>query len=187
MPAESAAASSSQAAAHQSRNCQQKKKFSCNSYVYPQFFCQRLLLFCHKFFLTHFWWWLWCVPSSKTRNYRYRRVATLKSHKIHARLYRLSSKLSELDRVRGLGAVLSAGVAQHAARRGSGGGGTVMGVVVVRRWAREDGVPVCGGAAELEPPQVLGVDGLVALQHFDGLLHSEPLPLTACRGRQSTT
>lgn len=51
-----------------------------------------------------------------------------------------------------LGAVLSAGGAQHAACRGSGGGGAVMGVVVVRRWAREDGVSVGRGAAELEPP-----------------------------------
>lgn len=59
-----------------------------------------------------------------------------------------------------------------------------MGVVVVGRRAREDGVPVGGGAAELEPPQVLGVDGFVALQHFDGLFHREPLPLSACRGRQ---
>lgn len=54
-----------------------------------------------------------------------------------------------------------------------------MGVVVVWRRAREDGVSVGGGAAELEPPQVLGVNGLVALQHFDGLLYGEPLPLTA--------
>lgn len=61
-----------------------------------------------------------------------------------------------------------------------------MGVVVVRRWAREDGVSVGWGAAELEPPQVLSVDGFVALQHFDGLIHGEPLPLAACRGRQST-
>ncbi len=61
-----------------------------------------------------------------------------------------------------------------------------MGVVVVRRWAREDGVSVGWGAAELEPPQVLCVDGFVALQHFDGLVHGEPLPLTACRGRQGT-
>lgn len=61
-----------------------------------------------------------------------------------------------------------------------------MGVVVVRRRAREDGVPVGGGAAELEPPQILGVDGFVALQNFDGFVHSEPLPLTACRGRQRT-
>lgn len=61
-----------------------------------------------------------------------------------------------------------------------------MRVDVVRWRGREDGVPVGGGAAELQPPEVLGVYGLVALQHFDGLLHGEPLPLTACRGRQST-
>lgn len=61
-----------------------------------------------------------------------------------------------------------------------------MWVVVVGRRAREDGVSVGWGAAELEPPQVLGVDGFVALKHFDGLVHGEPLPLTACRGRQST-
>lgn len=61
-----------------------------------------------------------------------------------------------------------------------------MGVVVVRGWAREDGVSVGGGAAELEPPQVLCVDGFVTLQHFDGFVHSEPLPLTTCRGRQRT-
>lgn len=60
-----------------------------------------------------------------------------------------------------------------------------MRVVVVWRRAREDGVPVGWGAAELEPPQVLGVDGFVALQHFDGLVHGEPLPLAAYRGRQS--
>lgn len=83
------------------------------------------------------------------------------------------------------GAVLSAGGAQHGPRRGRGGGcGAVVGVVVVGRRAREDGVPVGGGAAELEPPQVLRVDGFVALQHFDGLVHREPLPLAACRGRQ---
>lgn len=62
-----------------------------------------------------------------------------------------------------------------------------MGVVVVGRRARQDGVPVGRGAAELEPLQVLGVDGFVALQHPDGLVHGEPLPLTACRGRQSAT
>lgn len=62
-----------------------------------------------------------------------------------------------------------------------------MGVVVVWWWAREDGVSVGWGAAQLEPPQVLGVDGFVALQHFDGFVHGEPLPLTACRGRQSIT
>lgn len=96
-------------------------------------------------------------------------------------------KPSEPDRTRGFkGAVLSAGGAQHAARRRGGGGGAVMGVVVVWRRAREDGVAVGRGAAELEPPQVLGVDGFVALQHFNGLIHGEPLPLTACRGRQST-
>ncbi len=61
-----------------------------------------------------------------------------------------------------------------------------MGVVVVRRRAREDGVSVGWGAAELELPQVLGMDGFVALQHFDRLVHGEPLPLTACRGRQNT-
>lgn len=54
-----------------------------------------------------------------------------------------------------------------------------MGVVVVGRRARQDGVPVGRGAAELEPLQVLGVDGFVALQHPDGLVHGEPLPLTA--------
>lgn len=61
-----------------------------------------------------------------------------------------------------------------------------MWVVVVWRWAREDGVSVGWGAVELEPPQVLSVDRFVALQHFDGLVHGEPLPLTTCRGRQST-
>lgn len=61
-----------------------------------------------------------------------------------------------------------------------------MGVVVVRRRAREDGVAVGGRAAELEPPQILGVNGFVALQNFDGFVHREPLPLTACRGRQRT-
>lgn len=62
-----------------------------------------------------------------------------------------------------------------------------MGVVVIGWWAGQDGVTVGGGAAELEPPQVLGVDGFVALQHFDGLVHREPLPLPACRGRQTPT
>lgn len=57
-----------------------------------------------------------------------------------------------------------------------------MGVVVVRRRARQDGVSVGWGAAELKPPQVLGVHWLVALQHFDGLVHGEPLPLAACGG-----
>lgn len=85
-----------------------------------------------------------------------------------------------------LGVVLSAGGAQHAACRGGGGGGAVVGVVVVGRWARQDGVPIGRGAAELEPPQVFGVDRLVALQHFDGLVDGEPLPLTACRGSRRT-
>lgn len=49
-------------------------------------------------------------------------------------------------------AVLSAGGSQHAARRGAGGRGTVVGVVLVGRRAREDGVAVGRGAAELEPP-----------------------------------
>lgn len=49
-------------------------------------------------------------------------------------------------------AVLSTGGSQHAARRGGGGRGTVVGVVLVGRRAREDGVAVCRGAAELEPP-----------------------------------
>lgn len=50
------------------------------------------------------------------------------------------------------GAVLSTGGSQHAARRGGGGRGTIVGVVLVGRRAREDGVAVCRGAAELEPP-----------------------------------
>lgn len=82
----------------------------------------------------------------------------------------------------GSGAVLSAGGAQHAACGGRGGRGAVVGVVVVGRRARQDGVAVGGWAAELEPPQVLGVHRLVALQHFDGLVHREPLPLAACGG-----
>lgn len=49
-------------------------------------------------------------------------------------------------------AVLSTGGSQHAARRGGGGRGTVVGVVLVGRRAREDGVAVCRGAAELQPP-----------------------------------
>lgn len=61
-----------------------------------------------------------------------------------------------------------------------------MGVVVV--WWRDgnDRVSVGRGAAELKPPQVLGVDGFVALQHFDGLVYCEPFPLTACRGRHTS-
>lgn len=101
-------------------------------------------------------------------------------------------KPSRLDSPRGLKkkkkkkvAVLSAGGTQHVTRRGRGRGGAVMGVVVVGWRPREDGVSVGRGAAELEPPQVLGVDGFVTLQHFDGLVHGEPLPLTACRGKQS--
>lgn len=84
------------------------------------------------------------------------------------------------------GAVLSAGGAQHAACCGGSGGGAVVGVVVVGRRARQDGVPVGRGAAELEPPKVFGVHRLVALQHFDGLVDGEPLPLTACRGSRRT-
>lgn len=61
-----------------------------------------------------------------------------------------------------------------------------MGVVVVGWRARQDGVPVGRGAAELEPPQVFSMDRLVALQHFDGLVDGEPLPLTACRGSRRT-
>lgn len=49
-------------------------------------------------------------------------------------------------------AVLSTGGSQHATRRGGGGRGTVVGVVLVCRRAREDRVAVCRGAAELEPP-----------------------------------
>lgn len=75
--------------------------------------------------------------------------------------------------------VLSAGGAQHAARRGRGCRGAVMGVVVVWGGSREDGVPVGGGAAELEPAQVVCVHRFVALQHSDGLVHREPLPLPA--------
>lgn len=60
-----------------------------------------------------------------------------------------------------------------------------MGVVVICRRAREDRVSVGRGAAELESPQVLGVDRFVALQYFNGLVHGEPLPLSACRGRQN--
>lgn len=82
----------------------------------------------------------------------------------------------------GSGAVLSAGGAQHAACGGGGGRGAVVGVVVVGRRARQDGVAVGRRAAELEPPQVLGVNRLVTLQHFDGLVHREPLPLAACGG-----
>lgn len=131
-------------------------------------------------------WWLWCVLSSTTRNCTYRRAAAQRSQEIHARLYRLSVNSLCWAGCNAWDAVLSAGGAQHAARRGSGGGGTVVGVVVIGWWAREDGVTVGRGAVELESPQILGVDGFVALQHFDGLLHSEPLPLTACRGRQTT-
>lgn len=82
----------------------------------------------------------------------------------------------------GPGAVLSAGGSQHAARGGGGGCGAVVGVVIVGRRAWQDGVAVGWRAAELEPPQVLGVNRLVALQHFDGLVHCEPLPLAACGG-----
>lgn len=87
------------------------------------------------------------------------------------------------------GGVLSAGGGQHAARGGRGGRGAVVRVVVVGRRAGQDGVAVGGRAAELEllqPPQVLGVDGLVALQHFDGLVHREPFALAACRGGAET-
>lgn len=51
-----------------------------------------------------------------------------------------------------LRAVLSAGGSQHTARRGGSGRSTVVGVVLIGRRAREDGVPVRWGAAELEPP-----------------------------------
>lgn len=60
-----------------------------------------------------------------------------------------------------------------------------MGVVVICWWTGEDGVSIGGGAAELESPQVLGVNRFVALQYFNGLIHGEPLPLTTCRGRQN--
>lgn len=118
-------------------------------------------------------------PAAKIRNYTYK-----KSHNsekvfrfMHETVQTLG-ELSQLDRTGGWVAVLSAGGAQHAARRGCGGCSAVMGVVVVWWGAREDGVSVGGRAAELEPPQVLGVNGFVALQHFDGLFHGEPLPLT---------
>lgn len=96
------------------------------------------------------------------------------------------SKLSQTDGTGVWVAVLSAGGAQHGARRGRSGSSTVMGVVVIWWGAREDGVSIGRGAAELEPPQVLGVNGFVTLQHFDGLVHGEPLPLTTCRWRQRT-
>lgn len=126
-------------------------------------------------------------PAAKIRNYTYK-----KSHNsekvfrfMHETVQTLG-ELSQLDRTGGWVAVLSAGGAQHAARRGCGGCSAVMGVVVVWWGAREDGVSIGGRAAELEPPQVLGMNGFVALQHFDGFFHGEPLPLTTCRGRQRT-
>lgn len=61
-----------------------------------------------------------------------------------------------------------------------------MGVVVICWRARKDRISVGGGAAELQSPQILGVDRFVALQYFDGLVHCKPLPLATCRGRQTT-
>lgn len=121
-------------------------------------------------------------PAAKTRNYTYIGAATPKSHRFMQDCTDFQyCPCLQLERTgqEGLGAVLSAGGAQHAARWGRGGGSAVVGVVVVCWRAREDGVSVGGGAAELESPQVLCVDGFVALQYFNGLVHGEPLPLTA--------
>lgn len=150
--------------------------FSDRPYLQTCELCQRLLLsptgFCPVLATA-----LVC-PAAKTIIH----VKSCKSDSCKA--VQTFSELSELDRTSGPGAVLSAGGSHHATRRGRVGGGAVMRVVVVRWRAGEDGVSVGGGAAELEPPQVLGVDGLVALQHFDGLVYCEPFPLTSCRGRQ---
>lgn len=59
-----------------------------------------------------------------------------------------------------------------------------MGVVVIGLGAWEDGVSIGGGAVELQSPQILSMNWFMVLQHFDRLVNSEPLPLTACRGRQ---
>lgn len=89
-------------------------------------------------------------PVSPVRNYTHKRDArSPKSLKIHAGLYRLRCPGRTGGTFR---AVLSAGGSQNAPRRGASGRGTVVGVVLVGRWAREDGVAVGWGAAELEPP-----------------------------------
>lgn len=52
------------------------------------------------------------------------------------------SELSRLDRVKVLSGVLSAGGAQHTARRGRGGRRTVVRVVIIGWGAGEDGVSI---------------------------------------------
>lgn len=129
-------------------------------------------------------------PAAKTRNDTYKWVETPKKKK--KKVIGTMQDCTEFhvncpavaEHKDGGCAVLSAGGAQHTPRWWRVGRGAVVGEVVVGLGAGEDGVPVGGGAAELEPPQVLSVHRFVTLQHFDGLIHGEPFPFATCRGRQ---